>query len=119
MNEVLSIVIKCVGVIALAVVTYVVVPAIKEWRSNKLTASQQEQLTFWVETGVLWAKQWLQSETGEQKKAQVMDWVRFKVNELGLHFSDEDIDKCIEAIYNTVKDVVDVTVGNQSFNQGE
>lgn len=88
-----------------------VVPAIKEWRSNKLTASQQEQLTFWVETGVLWAKQWLQSETGEQKKAQVTDWVRFKVKELGLPFSDEDIDKCIEAIYSTVKDVVDVTTG--------
>lgn len=119
MNEVLSIVIKCVGVIALAVVTYVVVPAIKEWRNNKLTASQQNQLTFWVETGVLWAKQWLQSETGEQKKAQVMDWVRFKVSERNLPFSDEDIDKCIEAIYNTVKDVVDVTAGNQSFNQWE
>lgn len=111
MNEVLSIVVKCVGVIAVALVTYVVVPAIKEWRSNKLTSSQQEQLTFWAGTGVLWAKQWLQSETGEQKKAQVMDWVRFKVNELGLPFSDEDIDKCIEAIYNTVKDVVDVTTG--------
>ncbi len=111
MNEVLGIVIKCVGVVAVALVTYVVVPAIRDWRNNKLTASQQSQLKFWVETGVLWAKQWLQSEPGEQKKAQVMDWVRFKVDELGLPFSDEDIDKCIEAVYSTVKDVVDVTVG--------
>lgn len=113
MNEVLNIVIKCVSIIAVALVTYVVVPAIKDWRNNKLTASQRDQLTFWAETGVLWAKQWLQSETGEQKKAQVMAWVRVKVDELGLPFSDEDIDKCIEAVYNTVKDVVDVTTGRE------
>lgn len=112
MNEVLSIMVKCIGIIAVAMVTYVVVPAIKDWRSNKLTASQQKQLTFWVKTGVLWAKQWLQSETGEQKKAQVTDWVRFKVAELGLPFSDEDIDKCIEAVYNTVKDVVGAATEN-------
>lgn len=111
MNEVLSVVIKCVGVIAVALVTYVVVPAIKEWRNNKLTASQRDQLTFWVETGVLWAKQWLQSETGEQKKAQVMNWVQIKVDEFGLPYTDEDIDKCIEAVYSTVKDVVDATTG--------
>lgn len=111
MNEVLSVVIKCVGVITVALVTYVVVPAIKDWRNSRLTASQQEQLTFWVETGVLWAKQWLQSETGETKKAYVMDWVKTKVNELNLPFADEDIDKCIEAIYSTVKDVTDATIG--------
>lgn len=112
MNEVLSIVIKCVGVIAVAVITYVVVPAIKDWRSNKLTASQQEQLTFWVETGVLWAKQYLQSKPGEEKKAQVMTWVRAKIDELGLPFTDEDIDKCIEAVYNTVKDIADAAGGD-------
>ena len=104
MNEVLSIVIKCVGIVAVALVTYVVVPAIKDWRNNKL-------ITFWVETGVLWAKQWLQSETGELKKAQVMNWVRSKVDELGLPYTDEDIDKFIEAVYSTVKDAADVIAG--------
>lgn len=114
MNEVLGIVIKCVGVVAFALVTYVVVPAIREWRNNRLTTSQRDELTFWVETGVLWAKQWLQSETGEQKKALVMDWVQHKVQELGLPFSDEDVDKCIEAVYSTVKDVVDVATGEDT-----
>lgn len=111
MNEVLDIVVKCVSIIIVALVSYVALPAIKDWSNNKLTASQRNQLTFLVETGVLWAKQWLQSETGAQKKAQVMAWVRIKVDELALPFSDEDIDKSIEAIYNTVKDVVDVTAG--------
>ena len=112
MQEVLNIILKCVGMILLAITTFVIVPAIQDWRQTKLTAEQQKQLTFWVETGVLWAKQWLQSETGVQKKAQVTDWVRLKVNELGLPFSDEDIDKCIEAVYSSVKDVVDVATGN-------
>lgn len=111
MQEVLNVLLKCVGMILLTITTAVIIPAIKDWRRAKLTSDQQNQLTFWVETGVLWAKQWLQSETGEQKKAHVMDWVRLKVNELDLPFSDEDIDKCIEAVYNTVKDVVDVAAG--------
>lgn len=119
MQEVLNVLLKCVGMILLTITTAVIIPAIKDWRQAKLTFDQQNQLTFWVETGVLWAKQWLQTETGEQKKSQVMDWVQFKVKELGLPYTDEDIDKCIEAIYNTVKDVVEVTAGNQSFNQGE
>ncbi len=114
MNEVLGIVIKCVGVVAVALVTYVVVPAIKDWRNNQFTASQQDQLTFWVETGVLWAKQWLQSKSGEEKKALVMDWVRHKVQELKLPYTDEDIDKCIEAVYSTVKDVVDTATGKDA-----
>lgn len=111
MQEVLNVVLKCIGMILLAITTSVIVPAIKDWRQTKLTTGQQEQLTFWVETFVLWAKQWLQNESGEQKKAQVMILVKQKVQELGLPYSDEDIDKCIEAVYNTVKDVVDVAAG--------
>lgn len=111
MQEVLNIILKCVGMILLAITTFVIVPAIQDWRQTKLTAEQQKQLTFWVETFVLWAKQWLQNESGEQKKAQVMFLVKQKVQELGLPYSNEDIDKCIEAVYNTVKDVVDATTG--------
>lgn len=111
MQEVLNIILKCAGMILLAITTSVIIPAIKDWRQTKLTSDQREQLTFWVETFVLWAKQWLQGESGEQKKAQVMILVKQKVVELGLPFSDEDIDKCIEAVYNTVKDVVDATTG--------
>lgn len=111
MNTVIEIVIKCAGIILLALCTYVVVPAIRDWRNNKLTASQKDQLTFWITVGVRWAKQWLYDSSNEDKKAAVMDYVRKKVQELGLPFSDEDIDKGIEAIYSTVKDAVDAAAG--------
>ena len=96
---------------AVALVTYVVVPAIKDWRSNKLDEKQRDQLTFWVETAVLWANQWLQSKSGEEKKAEVMKFVMQKVEELNLPFSQDDVDKAIEAIYNSVKDISNAAAG--------
>lgn len=111
METVIEIVARCIGIILLAVVTYVVVPAIKQWRNTKLTATQQEQLTFWVETSVLWARQWLQTSTGEEKKEAVMEFVQHKVTELGLPFSQEDVDKAIEATYGAIKDMVNTTAG--------
>lgn len=114
MEEFISIATKCIGVILMALCTYVVVPAIKDWRNSKLDEKQRDQLTFWVETGVLWAKQWLQSKTGQEKKAEVMKFVTEKVKELGLPFTQDDIDKAIEAIYNTVKDLTDAATGAES-----
>lgn len=112
MNDFLDILVKCVGMILLAFSTYVIVPAIKDFRNNKLNQEQREQLTFWVETGVLWAKQWLQTSSGEEKKAEVMKFVMGKVQELNLPFTEEDVDKAIEAIYNTVKDITDAATGS-------
>lgn len=111
MTELFDILLKCLSMILLATVTYVIVPTIKEWRKNNLTEKQQEQLTFWVETGVLWAKQWMQAYSGEEKKAAVVAFVSAKVEELGLPYSADDIDKSIEAIYSTVKDITDAVAG--------
>lgn len=111
MSNFIEICINCIGVVLVGLCTYVVVPAIKDWRNNKLNESQREQLTFWVETAVLWAKQWLQSKSGAEKKAEVMKYVMAKVDELGLPFTEDDVDKAIEAIYSTVKDVTDAATG--------
>ncbi len=108
----MELIIRSVGIVLLTLCTYVIIPAIKDWRRSKLSQAQREELTFWVETGVLWAKQWLQSATGEEKKMKVMLWVKAKVDELGLPYSDDDIDKAIEAVYNTVKDVTDAAAGH-------
>ena len=72
MESMYDVLFKCLSTILLAVVTYVIVPAITEFRATKLDEHQRQQLTFWVETGVLWAKQWMQSATGEEKKAAVI-----------------------------------------------
>lgn len=112
----MDMIIRCVGIILLAVCTYVIVPAIKDWRQTKLTSSQQEQLTFWVTMGVQWAKQWMQSSTGEEKKEAVLAYVHQKVKELKLPYTDEDIDKAIESVYSTVKDVVNAAAGTVVIN---
>lgn len=120
MTELFDVLLRCLSMILLTAVTYVVVPAIKEWRKNSLTEKQQGQLTFWVETGVLWAKQWMQSYSGEEKKAAVVDFVSAKVEALGLPYSADDIDKSIEAIYSTVKDITDAAAGKAAAeNVGE
>lgn len=111
MTDLFNIILRCLGMVLIAVVTYVIVPAIKEFRASKMDERQRQQLTFWVETGVLWAKQWMQSESGEAKKAAVTKYVLQKVEELGLPYTQEDIDKSIEAIYNTVKDITDAATG--------
>ena len=50
-----------------------------------------------------WAKQWLWSESGQKKKAEVTDFLNKKLAELNLNMTAEDIDKIIEAIYEKVK----------------
>jgi hypothetical protein len=111
MSEFIKIMFDAVGIIAMGAITCVVIPAISTWRNNNLTTTQQQQLTYWVTVAVNWAKQWMQSASGAEKKAKVMAYVQEKVQELGLPFSDEDIDKSIEAVYSTVKDVVDAATG--------
>jgi len=118
MADLYNVLFKCLSMILLAVVTYVIVPAIKEFRVSKLDERQRQQLTFWVETGVLWAKQWMQSETGEAKKAAVTEYVLNKVAELGLPYTKEDVDKSIEAIYSTVKDITDAATGTTVAESG-
>lgn len=56
-----------------------------------------------VETGVRWAKQWLQSETGEKKKEAVFQYASNKLSELHIEVSADDLNKIIECIYEQVK----------------
>lgn len=101
--ETLDVLLRVIFYAMLAVLTYVVVPAIKTWRESKLTKDQRDTLDYWVTVGVRWAKQWLQTASGVEKKERVMQFVLRKVEELGLPYSRDDIDKAIEAVYESVK----------------
>ena len=70
---------------------------------NRLTDDQLATVEYWTEVGVRWAKQWLWSESGQKKKAEVTDFLNKKLAELNLNMTAEDIDKIIEAIYEKVK----------------
>ena len=56
-----------------------------------------------VETSVRWARQWLQSETGEKKKEEVLKYVSERLNALGIEVDADYIDKLIESVYDTIK----------------
>lgn len=88
------------------VITGVLIPLINNLRKdakNKLTESQVQTVDYWTEVSVRWAKQWLQSETGEVKKREVLDFLTGKMNSLGIDIEAEDLDKLIEAVYERVK----------------
>ena len=88
------------------VVTGIFVPCIKALIKNEkqqIDKQTQETIEYWVEIGVRWAKQWLQSETGEKKKEEVLAYVSDKLSGLGITITDEDLDKLIECIYEQVK----------------
>lgn len=106
-TETLDVLLRVVFYAMLAVLTYVIVPAIKTWRDSKLTKDQRDTLNYWVAVGVRWAKQWLQTATGEEKKEKVMQFVLEKVKELGLPYTKDDIDKAIEAVYESIKNAPD------------
>lgn len=105
--ETLDVLLRVVFYAMLAVLTYVIVPDIKTWRDSKLTKDQRDTLNYWVVVGVRWAKQWLQTATGEEKKEKVMQFVLEKVKELGLPYTKDDIDKAIEAVYESIKNAPD------------
>lgn len=87
-------------------ITGVLLPLITtKWKTAKAEMSQstQEIVDYWVEVGVRWAKQWLQSQSGETKKAEVLRFVSTKLAELKINVSADELDRIIEAIYEQVK----------------
>ena len=88
------------------IITGVLIPCIKAIIKNEkasLSQKTQDTIEYWVETSVRWAKQWLQSETGETKKQEVLSYVSSKLQELSIKVSEEDLDKLIECVYEQVK----------------
>ena len=69
----------------------------------RLEKEDLEIIDYWVEVGVRWAKQWLQSESGEAKKEAVLEYTASKLYQLGIEIDGDDLDKIIEAIYEQVK----------------
>ena len=76
---------------------------VREKAKAQLSKEDYDALLEWTEVAVRWARQWMKTATGEEKKEEVMLFVLKKADELGLAVDEEDIDKAIEAIYDMVK----------------
>lgn len=88
------------------IITGVLIPIVTtKWKAAKaeMSKEKQETIMYWTEVSVRWAKQWMQSETGEKKKAEVLQFVSNKLQELKINVSADELDKIIEAVYEQVK----------------
>ena len=100
-NVVLIITVIALVVIAAAVVIYTA--PVRALAKRQLSEADYKQLLDTADTAVRWAKQWLDTATGEEKKEEVLRYLEEKTSELGLNITADDIDKAIEAAYEKVK----------------
>lgn len=101
MNTLVILTVVALIVIAAGAVIYTA-PA-RALAKRQLSEEEYKQLNDITETAVRWAKQWLDTATGEEKKEEVLRYLEEKTAELGLNITVEDIDKAIEAAYEKIK----------------
>lgn len=100
-NVVLIITVIALVVIAAGAVIYTA-PA-RALAKRQLSEEEYKQLLDTADTAVRWAKQWLDTATGAEKKEEVLRYLEEKTSELGLNVSADDMDKALEAAYEKVK----------------
>lgn len=101
MNTLVIITVIALVIIAAGAVIYTA-PA-RALAKRQLSEEEYKQLNDITETAVRWAKQWLDTATGAEKKEEVLRYLEEKTSELGLNITADDIDKAIEAAYEKVK----------------
>lgn len=98
-------------------ITGIIVPiALAKYKEIKSRRDDQtnKEIEYWTKIAVRWAKQWLQSETGQKKKSEVMKYLSNKLAELNIRISEEDIDKIVEAVYGEIKDSLSTQVSSEN-----
>lgn len=99
----LGMLITITALIIIALAALLVFMPVRELTKTKLEDADYKTLLELAETAVRWARQWMQTSTGEEKKAEVAGYLLEKTMALGLNVNEEDIDKAIEAVYDKIK----------------
>lgn len=89
-------------VTVIALVAIYTAPA-RALAKRQLSEEEYKQLLDTADTAVRWAKQWLDTASGAEKKEEVLRYLEEKTSELGLNVSADDMDKALEAAYEKVK----------------
>lgn len=100
-NLLLIITITLLIVVAVAAILFAT--PVKKLLQKKTTKEEYDTLLALAEISVRWAKQWMDTATGEEKKQEVYAYLLARCKALGLEFTEEDIDKAIEASYEAIK----------------
>lgn len=87
-------------------ITGILIPLFRAKKAEidaSLSVSQRETIYYWVNVAVCWAKQYLSSASGAEKKEKVLNFVHDKLTSLGIEVEIAELDKIIEAVYLEVK----------------
>ena len=101
--EHITLMITILLLIMVAVATILFATPMRNLLKKKTTKEEYDTLLALAEISVRWAKQWMQTATGEEKKQEVYAYLLARCKALGLEFSADDIDKAIEASYEAIK----------------
>ena len=101
--ENLLLIITIVLLIVVAVAAILFATPIRNLIKKKTTKEEYDTLLALAEISVRWAKQWMDTATGQEKKREVYGYLIERCKALGLDFTSEDIDKAIEASYEAIK----------------
>lgn len=99
MDEIIFEVIKLVVMVAALVVARYLVP----WIKDKIGADKLAQIEKWTKYAVEMAQQVRWTETGEDKKAIVTEFLRGILTAKNIALSDEQLDVLIEAAVKEMK----------------
>ena len=99
----LGLIITIIAFIVVILTGVLYLAPIRTLAAAKLNDEDYKTLQQLAETAVRWARQWMKTATGEEKKAEVAGYLLRKAEALGLNVDEEDIDKAIEAVYDKVK----------------
>ena len=99
----LGMIITIAALVILVMAAVLYLAPIRELAQTKLSEDDYKTLLKLTEIAVRWARQWMKTATGEEKKAEVAGYLLRKAQALGLNVDEEDIDKVIEAVYDKIK----------------
>ena len=98
-NEIITVLIKAVIMVASVLITSVIIPYIK----GKIGEEKYAEIKNYIEYAVRCAEQLYTPEQWQEKKAYVKAYILRKADEFNLSMSEEDLDILIEGVVNEVK----------------
>ena len=99
MNDIVLQIVQLIVVIIFGVCGAYIIPAIKQ----NVNTSKFDSVVEWIKIAVAAAEQVIEGkDMGEKKKAQVVEFIKIKINQLGVEISDGDLDALIEAAVNAL-----------------
>lgn len=97
-----TVVMEAIVMLVCLVITRYLVPFIK----SKTTASQQNEIQFWVNVAVEYAEQTMKSSAGKERKAEVIRWLE----EHGITYDSNKLDVMIESAVYRLTNKTTITV---------